>query len=196
MQRQIQKTKSLMTIEQANKATAADSKQFVEIGKFTKAFRTDSLTNIEAGESFVIPTDYKIFSQRILRGGQPVLDRDNNPVTAEFINVVTNKKRNVRFYPSSVTKVLFAVDENGKDLVGAERIKRSSGTLYEYCKGKDIDGVMNNLKGCEILCESLTPVNTRQFGVSNEDATAKDIVVQRVGQWELVGDKKPADWEA
>ena len=185
-----------MTIEQANAATAADSKQFQEIGAFTKAFRTDTLTNIEAGESFVIPEDYKIFSQRILRGGQPVLDRDNNPVTAEFINVKTNKGRNVRFYPSSIAKVLFAVDSNGKDIVGADRIVRSSGRLYEYCKGKDINSVMQSLKGCEVLCESLKPVNTRAFGVSNEDATAKDIVVQRAGKWELIGDKKPADWEA
>lgn len=185
-----------MTIEQANAATAADSKQFQEIGAFTKAFRTDTLTNIEAGESFIIPENYKIFSQRIMRNGQPVTDSQGNQVTAEFINVVTNKKRNVRFYPSSVTKVLFAVDENGKDLVGAERIVRSSGSLYEYCKGKDIDGVMKNLKGCEVLCESLTPVNTRTFGVSNEDATAKDVVVQRAGKWELIGNKKPADWEA
>lgn len=184
-----------MTIEQANKATAADSKQFQEIGAFTKAFRTDTLTNIEAGESFVIPMDYKIFSQRIMRGGQPVVDSQGNQVTAEFINVVTNKKRNVRFYPSSITKVLFAVDKSGKDIVGDGRIVRSSGKLYEYCKGKEIDSVMQNLKGCEVLCESLTPVDTRAFGVSNEDATAKDIIVQRAGKWELIGDKKPADWE-
>lgn len=184
-----------MTIEQANAATAADSKQFKEIGKFTKAFRTDTLTNIEAGESFVIPEDYKIFSQRIMRNGQPVADAQGNPVTAEFINVKTNKGRNVRFYPTSVTKVLFAVDDNGKDLVGADRIVRSSGKLYEYCKGKEIDSVMQNLKGCEVLCKTLKPVNTRAFGVSNESATAKDIVVQRAGEWELIGDKKPSDWE-
>lgn len=184
-----------MTILEANAACRANSARIVEVGNFTKAFRQTELENIQAGESFVIPEDYVVFGQLMMRNGTPVLDSKGNQVTAEFINVVTNTGRNARFYPSSMVKVLFAVDENGKDLsMDAGRIVRTTGSLPKYCAGKAMSTAMEALKGCTIECTSLKQVNTRQFGVSNETATAKDVTRQSVGEWNLVGDKKPEDW--
>jgi hypothetical protein len=186
-----------MNIAQADAAVLSQGSQYKEIGAFTKAFRTDELSNIEAGESFVIPQEYKVISQRMMRDGMPVLDAKGEEVTAEFINVITNTGRNVRFYPSSLTKVAFAVDpETGKDLgAGSARIKRCSGDLVQYVKGKPINDVMNNLKGCTVKCVSLNPVSVRRFGVTNEKATKADVTTNNLGEWTLVGDKKPEDWE-
>ena len=37
-------------------------------------------------------------------------------------------------------------------------------------------------------------VKTRRFGVTEDVATAKDVQTQRVGEWNLVGERKPSDW--
>lgn len=177
-----------MTILEANAACRRNSTGIQEIGKFSKAFRQSEFEYIEAGESFVIPEEYVVFSQKM------GVDSDGNPITAEFINVVTNTGRNVRFYPSSMVKILFAVDENGKNIQGEGRIQRTSGTLAKYCAGKPMDSVMTALKGCTIECKTLTEVKTRKFGVSEEAATAKDVKTQRVGEWNLIGNKRPIDW--
>ena len=183
-----------MTVIEANAACAAQGSLYREVGAFSKSFRDTALNNINEGEEFEIPHDYKIYQQRMMRGGEPVLDREGVQVTAEFINVATNTGRIVRFYPTSLSKIAFAVDENGKDVVGAGRVVSTSGNLADFVRGKAIDDVMQSLKGCTVKCEKLTPVNTRVFGVSNEVATAKDIQKTNVGTWTLVGKKKPAGW--
>lgn len=183
-----------MTINEANAACAAQSSLYTEVTAFSKAFRETNLNNINEGEQFEIPQDYKIYQQRMMRNGEPVVDREGNQVTAEFINVATNTGRTVRFYPSSLSKIAFAVDENGKDLVGAGRVVPTAGALAEFVRGKAINDVMQSLKGCTVKCEKLTPVNTRTFGVSNEVATSKDVQKTNVGTWVLVGDKKPAGY--
>ena len=147
-----------MTILEANAACKANSARIMEVGKFSKAFRQTELENIQAGESFVVPDDYVVFAQKMGK------DSDGNTITAEFINIITNTGRNARFYPSSMVKVLFAVDENGKNIKGTDRIKRTSGTLAKYCAGKLMDNVMTALKGCTIECTKLTEVNTRKIG--------------------------------
>ena len=125
-----------MTILEANAACKANSARIMEVGKFSKAFRQTELENIQAGESFVVPDDYVVFAQKMGK------DSDGNAITAEFINIITNTGRNARFYPSSMVKILFAVDENGKNIQGADRIKRTSGTLAKYCAGKPMNSVM------------------------------------------------------
>lgn len=182
-----------MTLSEAINATLAQGSQYQKVDGFSKAFRTDELSNIVAGEEFTIPEDYVVFSQRMMRNGQPVLDRDQNQVTAEFIKVQTNTNRIVNFYPTSLTKIAFRVDENGKD-VSEDRIVRTTGDLVDYVKGKPINDVMQALKGCTVKCEALTPVKVRAFGVSNEAATSKDVQTNNIGKWTLVGDKKPANW--
>lgn len=177
-----------MTILEANAACKANSARIMEVGKFSKAFRQTESEIIQAGESFVVPDDYVVFAQKMGK------DSDGNAITAEFINVITNTGRNARFYPSSMVKILFAVDENGKNIQGADRIKRTSGTLAKYCAGKPMDSVMTALKGCTIECTKLTEVKTRRFGVTEDVATAKDVQIQRVGEWNLVGERKPSDW--
>lgn len=177
-----------MTILEANAACKANSTRIMEVGKFSKAFRQTESENIQAGESFVVPDDYVVFAQKMGK------DSDGNVITAEFINVITNTGRNVRFYPSSMVKILFAVDENGKNIKGDGRIQRTSGTLAKYCTGKLMDSVMTALKGCTIECTKLTEVKTRRFGVTEDVATAEDVQIQRIGEWNLVGERKPSDW--
>ena len=108
-----------MTIKEA---VAADlGKSNVErVSQFTKAFRIDELSNIEVGESFTIPTgdDYIILSQRMMRGGQPVLDRDNKPVTAEELESIKSKNgRIVEFSGSLAAGLLGALAGMGAGFV-------------------------------------------------------------------------------
>ena len=184
-----------MTIQESINAALAQSSRYQEMPQFTKSFRSDDLGNIEAGEEFTIPEDYKVISQRIMRGGVPVQDRDGKPVTAEFIKCMSNKGRVINFYPSSLTKVAFKVDaETGKD-VTTDRIVRTKGDLVDYVKDHpDMNQTMQALKGCTVKCVSLTPVPVRAFGVDNEHATKADVQTNNIGEWTLVGEKKPANW--
>lgn len=188
-----------MTIQESINATLAQSNRYQKQDGFTKSFRTDDLGNIVAGESFVVPNDYVVISQRIMRGGEPVMvkDADGNliPATAEFIKVQTDTGRVVNFFPSALTKVAFRVDpETGKD-VEVDRIVRPSGDLVAYVKNHpDMNATMEALKGCTIKCEELTPIPVRAFGVSNEKATKKDVQTNNIGKWTLVGSQKPANW--
>ena len=186
-----------MTLDQAIKSCRANSAQMQEVGHFSKSFRSSELSNIVEGEEFTIPEDYVIFSQKIMRGQEPATDRDGNIVTAEFINVVTNTGRNVRFFPTSLSKIAFRVDaETGKDLVGAEnRIVRTSGSVAKFVDGREIDSTMQDLKGCTIKCVKLEKVPVRAFGVSNASATKNDVQMNSIGTWELAeGSKKPVGW--
>lgn len=187
-----------MTIKEAIVAAVGNGSITQRIEKFTKAFRVDELGNIEEGEVFTIPTgdDYVILSRRMMRGGQPVLDRDGNPVTAEFIKCQTTGGRIVDFFPSSLTKIAFTVDpETGKDLTGAERIKRPTGNLVAYVKAHpDMNLTMEALKGCSIKLAKIDKVNVRTFGVPNDKATKANVEQTNIGTWELAGDKKPENW--
>lgn len=184
-----------MTIQESINAALAQSSRYQQVASFSKSFRSDDLGNIEAGEEFVIPNDYVIISQKIMRGGVPVKDQQGNDVTAEFIKVQTNKGRVVNFFPSSLTKVAFRVNpETGKD-VTTDRIVRTSGNLVDYVKNHpDMNGTMQALKGCTVKCEALNPVPVRAFGVSNDKATKADVQTNNIGTWTLVGDKKPEGW--
>lgn len=185
-----------MTIKEAIAAEVGKS-NVKRIDAFTKAFRVDELSNIEVGEEFTIPTgeDYVILSQRMMRGGQPVVDRDGNPVTAEFIKCMSNKSRVVNFFPTSLTKIAFRVDpETGKD-VTENRIVRTSGNVVNYVKQHpDMNETMKALQGCTLKLDSVEKVNVRRFGVDNEKATKADVETNNIGTWSLVGTKTPVNW--
>lgn len=169
-----------------------------EVQEFSKAFRVDTLNNIEAGEEFVIPTgsDYRIWRQRMMRGGQPVLDRDGKPVVAEYIKCLTTNGRIVNFFPSSLTKIAFRVnEETGKDIQGDGRIVRTSGDIVNYVKmHPNMTETMRALQGCAIKCEKYQKVPVRRFGVSNDKATKADVETNNIGTWSLAGTKKPENW--
>lgn len=184
-----------MNVMEANAACAANG-QLKEVGAFSKVFRTDELNNIVAGEEFVIPEDYKIYRQQIMRGGRPVEDANGDPVYAEFINVQTQNQRIVRFYPTSICKIAFPVTAEGKNQMtdGKWMPIRSKGSLVNFAKGKAINDVMLALKGCTVKCEAMEPVKVRRFGVKEADATANDVETNNIGTWNIVGDKKPVGW--
>jgi len=184
-----------MTVQESINAALAQSNRYQKVAKFSKAFRSDDLGNIEAGEEFTIPEDYVVLSQRIMRGGAPVKDSEGNDVTAEFIKCMSNKGRVINFYPSSLTKVAFRVDpETGKD-VTENRIVRTSGDLVAYAKAHpDMDATMQALKGCTVKCVTLTGVPVRAFGVPNDKATKADVQNNNIGEWTLVGEKRPTNW--
>jgi hypothetical protein len=168
-----------------------------EVQEFSKAFRVDTLGNIEAGEEFTIPTgaDYKIWRQKMMRGGQPVVDRNGNPVYAEYVKCMSNKGRIVNFFPSSLTKLAFRVDpETGKD-VTTDRVVRPTGDIVDYCKAHpNMTETMKALQGCTIKCEKYDSIPVRAFGVPNDKATKKDVEENKIGIWKLVGEKKPENW--
>ena len=184
-----------MTIKEAIQADVKSSSRAQIVGGFSKSFRIDMLSGIVAGDEFVIPEDYEVLSKPVLRGGEVVRDADGNPYTGEYIKVMTKSGEIKDFYPTMLTKVAFRVDpETGKD-VTTDRIVRTSGDLVTYVKSHpDMNETMQALKGCTVKCVSLKEVPTRNYGVSNDNATKQDITPSKIGEWTLVGSKKPANW--
>lgn len=186
-----------MTIKEAVAADTGRSGIKV-VSEFSKGFRINELTNLEPGEEFTVPTgdDFIILQQPVMRGTEPVLDRNGDPVCSEFIKVQTNKNRIVNFFPSSITKIAFRVDpETGKD-VTENRIVRTEGDIVAYAtKHPDMNDSMKRLQGCTIKYDLKERVNIRQFGVSNDKATKKDVTQTNIGKWNLVGKVKPDNWE-
>lgn len=184
-----------MTLNESINATLAQSSRYQKVESFTKSFRTGELGNIEVGEEFIIPEDYTIISQKIIRGEQPVKDREGKDVTAEFIKCMTTDGRIVHFFPTSLTKIAFRVDpETGKDIL-QNRIVRTSGDLVDYVRNHpDMNATMKALVGCTIKLDKVEKVPVRNFGVSNEKATKDDVSINNIGTWSLVGEKRPANW--
>lgn len=175
-----------MTLEEKNRADLANA-NVKEVAGFSKAFRTSELNNLQSGESFTIPEDYTV-KQRVIGGNT------ENPM--EYINVLTNTGRTVEFSPRSMTRIAFPVDENGKNIRENDRMKvvRSGGNLVPFIAGKEIDSTMKALKGCTIQYTEAERVNTRAFGIPEEKATSKDVQVTIIGNWNLIGEKKPVGW--
>lgn len=186
-----------MTIVEMDNACQSQSSIYEEVSAFDGTMRDTQLQNIVEGEEIVIPESYKIWKQRMMRNGVPVTNALGEPTFAQFINANTSAGRSVRFYPTSLCKIAFAVDGNtGKDLVGAGRVVPTKGNVADFARGKSINSVMEALKGCTIKLEKNEAVKIRQFGVKNEDATKESVQETHVGTWTLVGDKKPAGWPA
>ena len=85
--------------------------------------------------------------------------------------------------------------ETGKD-VTEDRIVRTEGDVVAYAtKHPDMNDSMKRLQGCTIKYDLKERVNIRQFGVSNDKATKKDVTQTNIGKWNLVGKVKPDNWE-
>ena len=186
-----------MTIQESIANTLANPRVYSKAESFSKGFRLDDLGNIQDGDEFIIPDDYVVIRQRIMRGGAPVRDSENNEVYAEFIKCMTSSGRIVHFFPTSLTKVAFRVDpETGKDVIGATRIVRTDGNLVDYVKAHpDMNATMQALKGCKVSYKLKEAVPVRAFGVSNDKATKESVQTNNVGTWNLAADsKKPENW--
>lgn len=174
-----------MTLQEKNAADLANS-QKEAVGSFSNSFRSSTLVNLENGESFVIPENYQVFKRKIG-------DR-----TAEYINVTTNTGRTVEFYPTSMARIAFPVDENGKNIRenGRMKVVRSEGDVVSFIDGKAIDATMQAMKGCEILYKIKERVPTRAFGVAESDATKEDVTSTIIGSWNFDGSKRPVGYVA
>lgn len=175
-----------MTISEKDAADKAKTSNVKVLGKFSKAFRSNELNNLMDGESFIVPENFTVFS-RTIRGSE-------NP--AEYINVKTNTGRVIEFYPGSIVRNAWKVDENGKNVMqdGRQVIVRSDGNLVPFVQGKEIDSTMRALAGCEISYKIREKVPTRTFGVDEAVATSKDVQTVNIGTWNIIGDKKPEGW--
>lgn len=175
-----------MTLAEKNAADVQKS-NIKAVGGFSKAFRSNELNNLVSGESFVIPENYTVM-QRVIGGNT------ENP--AEYINVQTNTGRTVEFYPTAMTRIAFPVDADGHDIIqdGRRAVVRSEGNLIPFIQGKEINATMEALKGCTIEYKLKEQVKTRRFGVEDAVATAQDVQNTNIGEWNLIGKKKPAGW--
>ena len=176
-----------MTLIEKVSADKSNS-QLKEVGAFSNAFRTSELNNLVDGEIITIPEDYVVFQRRIGQGA--------DARTAEYINVPTNTGRIVNFYPTAMCRVAFPVDENGKNIRenGRMKVVRSQGDVVNFVEGKAIDATMQAMKGCSIEYKVLDRVSTRQFGVSESEATKDNVQSTIIGSWNFSGEKRPVGY--
>jgi DNA helicase HerA-like ATPase len=60
--------------------------------------------------------------------------------------------------------------------------------------GLDDNQIMSNLKGCRVKLTDLELIYVRQYGVTNDKATAADVEIKKIGTWSLVGERRPTGW--
>lgn len=130
-----------VNVEIENLVAAGDV--VVENGKFEDAdgnairIRNMESTNdpLEVGDEITIPADYKVLKTKI------------NDTTALYTIAEVHSKdgsdRNMRFFPNSLAKVAYPVDENKKSL---PKVK-TSGNVAEWAQGKTLDEVVKGLVG-------------------------------------------------
>lgn len=178
-----------MTLEQKNKADLANS-QVQAVSGFSNAFRSSELNNLNDGEIITIPENFQVFERKIGVG--------ENARTAQYINVPTDKGRIAQFYPTSMARIAFEVDENGKNIRenGRMKVVRSEGDVVSYIDGKEIDSTMHALVGCQIKYTIKDRVKTRAFGVDESVATNKDVTSTIIGAWNFAGTKRPEGYVA
>lgn len=174
-----------MTLQEKNQADLANS-QVNAVGAFSNSFRSSTLTNLNEGEIFTIPEDYQVFERKIG-------DR-----TAQYINVPTNTGRVVQFYPTSMARIAFEVDENGKNIRenGRMKVVRSSGDVVTFIDGKAINDTMEAMKGCQIAYGDIQRIRTREFGVAESEATKENVTSTIVASWNFTGSKRPVGYAA
>ena len=166
---------------------------------FTGIRGFDALGDIVVGTEFEIPQDYTVMNRPVLRNNLPVCDHNGNQVFVQFIVCKSTMGKTIEFYPASLFEVASAVDpETGKD-VTENRIHRAKGNLVDYfkselSKGLNDNQIMSNLKGCRVKLTDLELIYVRQYGVTNDKATAADVEIKKIGTWSLVGEKRPTGW--
>lgn len=172
-----------MTLQEKNAADLASS-QVNAIGAFSNSFRSSELTNLNEGEIITIPEDYQVFERKIG-------DR-----TAQYINVPTNTGRVVQFYPTSMARIAFEVDKNGKNIRenGRMKVVRSTGDVVTFIDGKAIDATMQAMKGCQIAYGDVKRIPTREFGVPESEATDKNVTSTIIASWNFAGEKRPVGY--
>jgi hypothetical protein len=135
----------------------------------------------------------------VLKDNMPVYDHRGAQVFVQFIECKSSTGKTVEFHPASLFQIAFAVDpETGKD-VTENRIHRAKGNLVDYfkselSKGLNDNQIISNLKGCRVKLIDLELVYVRQYGVTNDKATAADVEIKKIGTWSLAGEKRPTGW--
>jgi hypothetical protein len=176
-----------MTLSEKVAADKSNS-QVKEVGGFSNSFRSSELNNLNEGEIITIPENYTVFERRIGQG--------ENARTAQYINVPTNTGRVVNFYPTAMARVAFPVDENGKNIRedGRMKVVRSTGDVCTFIDGKAINDTMKAMVGCQIEYSNVQRVNTREFGVSEAEATKDNVTTTIIASWNFAGKKRPVGY--
>lgn len=138
------------------------------VPSFKGAVRSDDLNTLEKGDQFTIPTDFKIYEQRVGNGSN----------VAQFIIVDVNGVAK-NFYPSSLQKNLAIVDDSANST--GERAK-TKGTACDWFKRQgSIDKAMKALKGHTLVITDITPYQVKRFGTTDEVTTSNFMTVDFVG---------------
>jgi hypothetical protein len=90
---------------------------------------------LEVGDEITVPTDFKVLETKI------------NDTTARYVvaevHSVDGSERNMRFFPNSLAKTAYPVDEKGKRLAKV----KTTGNVAEWAQGKTHNEVVRGLAG-------------------------------------------------
>ena len=121
-----------------------DGVTVVEGGKFGTAIRNmDAGDRLAEGETIEIPEEYQVLATKLS-------DAEDAQAVPFIMVTIINKdgaERASRFFPNSLAKVVFPVDENGKRL---PKVKTTGTAAVWYSKQQDVDAAMEALKGKKI----------------------------------------------
>lgn len=138
-----------LSVEVARAKAAGDK----EVSGFEGAVRSLENLNLEVGDTFTMPQNYKVYEQKI------------GDSKAQYIFIDLGNDNVKKFYPSTFTKYRTVYDEDGQST--GERI-HTTGTAAELFRtaGSVKEG-MDLLKGKTLKVSDIKIVRTMRYGTTS-----------------------------
>lgn len=132
-------------INSGNATLAADNKFVDKDGKALGVRSMDSINDpLEVGDIISIPADYKVLTTEI----------NGNPACFTMAIVKSgDEERVMRFFPNSLAKIAFPLDENGKRM---PKVKTTGTVATWYQEQEGVDPAVKALVGRDFKVTSKT----------------------------------------
>ena len=147
-------------------ATKVENNLFLDANGNPLQIRNMESTNdpLEIGDVITVPTDYTVLTEKL----------NDNPISflVEEVSAEDGSERNMRFFPNSLAKNIYPIDENRRRMA---KVKTGGSVAKWFAEqaaaGKDINAALKELAGKKFKVTAKTAYTRFKFGSTTETET-------------------------